>query len=100
MVRWVWLGLGVLMLCFANDAKAQLATLREHARQMDSGKLAFGAQLTSFFGKVDGTGYSLVQPSPFATMRAGEAVFEALVPFAYLHESNDPGSDHNLIAAG
>jgi hypothetical protein len=87
-------------LCFANDAEAQLATLREHARQMDSGKLALGAELTTFFGNVDATGYSLVQPSPFVALRFREAVLEALAPFAYLHESNDPGSDHNLLTAG
>jgi hypothetical protein len=92
-VKWT-LFAACLVLC-SSTARAELSTLREHARQTDPGKLVLGGETSTFFGHVDDAGYSLVQPTALAFIRAGEAVFEGAVPFYYLHENNDPGADHD-----
>jgi hypothetical protein len=94
-VKWTPFVVGLLL--FTSRASAELSTLREHARQMDSKKLALGGEMSTFFGHVDDAGYALVQPSALAFARLGEAVLELFMPFTYVHENNDPGSDHNLF---
>jgi hypothetical protein len=86
-------------LCSAS-AYAQLLPMREHLRQMDSGRLALSADLNTFFGYTRGAGYSLVQPSVLAGVRFREVVLEGAFPFAYYHENNDPGDDHDQVSLG
>ncbi len=74
--------------------------MREHVREMDSGRVALGADLNTFFGNTRGAGYSFVQPSVLAAVRYREAVLEAALPFAYFHENNDPGGDHDQLSLG
>jgi hypothetical protein len=88
------------LVCVPLAARAELSTMREHARQMDSGKVSVGGEMTSFFGDVDNAGYTLVQPTLFASARFREAVFEALAPFTYVHERPDEGASHNLFGVG
>ena len=98
---WVkWTVFAACLLLFTCDARAELSTLREHARQMDSKKLALGGEMSTFFGHVDDAGYALVQPSALAFARLGEAVFELFMPFTYVHENNNPGADHNTFGLG
>jgi hypothetical protein len=84
----------------ATPASAQLGMMREHARQMDSGKLALGADLNSFFGHAQGAGYTFLQPTVLAAVRIQELVIEGAFPFAYFHENNDPGGDRDQFALG
>jgi hypothetical protein len=90
----------VIAPCFRGTARAQLLPMREHLRQMDSGRLALSADLNSYFGYTRGAGYSLVQPSVLAGVRFREVVIEGAFPFAYYHENNDPGSDHDQVSLG
>jgi len=90
----------VIAPCFGGTARAQLLPLREHLRQMDSGRLALSADLNTFFGHTRGAGYSLVQPSVLAGVRYRELVVEGAFPFAYFHENNDPGSDRDQVSLG
>jgi hypothetical protein len=90
----------VIAPCLHGTAHAQLLPMREHLRQMDSGRLALSADLNMFFGDTQGAGYSLVQPSVLAGVRFREVVLEGALPFAYFHENNDPGSDHDQFSVG
>lgn len=90
----------VAWLCLPLAAEAQLTGMREHARQMDTGRFGLTTELNTFFGETAGAGYALVQPTALATFRLYEAVFEAALPFAYYHENQNPGSDHNQFALG
>jgi hypothetical protein len=106
------LGLAFLLLLLVPaSADAQLLTLREHVRQMDSFRFALGADLNMFFGKLETpppspydpagrAGYTFFQPTVTAAFRLYEAVFEAAFPFAYYHENNDPGADHDELTLG
>jgi hypothetical protein len=87
-------------MCFCSAAAAQLLPMREHVREMDSGRAALSADLNMFFGNTRGAGYSLVQPSVLAAVRYRELVIEGAMPFAYLHENNDPGGDHDQFSLG
>jgi hypothetical protein len=90
----------VIASCLCHTAHAQLLPMREHLRQMDSGRLALSADLNTFFGYTRDAGYSLVQPSVLAGVRFREVVLEGAFPFAYYHENNDPGADHDQVAMG
>jgi hypothetical protein len=85
---------------FCSSARAQLLPLREHVREMDSGRLALSADLNTYFGNTRGAGYSFVQPSVLGAFRFREAVIEAAVPFGYYHENNQPGADHDELSMG
>jgi hypothetical protein len=87
------------MLC-AVRVRADLTNAREHARQMDSGNLALGAELTTYFGRVEGSKYTLLQPTALAFMRVREVVFEAAAPFTYVHENASSVADSNLFGVG
>jgi hypothetical protein len=95
-----YLALAFVLCCFASSAQAQLTTLREHARQMDTARVGISSDLNTFFGNVESAGYAFFQPSVGASFRLYEVVFEAALPFAYFHENNDPGADHNQFAVG
>jgi len=73
---------------------------REHERQMDSGRIALGFDLNTFFGNTHDAGYSFLQPTVMASFRFRELVIESALPFAYFHENNDPGEDHNQVSLG
>lgn len=90
----------VIAPCFVRTARAQLLPMREHLRQMDSDRLALSADLNTFFGYTRGAGYSLVQPTVLAGFRIQEVVLEGAFPFAYYHENNDPGADHDQVSLG
>lgn len=97
-MRFVVLLLFVLL--YATPCRAELFMLREHARQMDSGKVALALDTTSFFGRVAAPRYALIAPTLGASLRVSEVVLEAALPFAYLHERNEPGDDKNNMALG
>jgi hypothetical protein len=90
----------LLMLLFATQGRAELLMLREHARQMDSGKVAIALDATSFFGRVAAPRYALIAPTLGASLRLSEVVLEAALPFAYVHERNEPGDDKNNMTLG
>jgi hypothetical protein len=92
--------LSILCAWPSSRAQAQLTTLREHVRQMDSFKLAVGGDVNTFFGPVKNSGYAFVQPTMLASFRIYEAVLETALPFAYFHEADRPGADHNQFALG
>lgn len=81
-------------------ARAQLILQREHDREMDSGRVGLGIDLNSFFGYRHDAGYSFVTPTVLASFRFRELVVETAMPFAYVHENNDPGNDRDLFALG
>ena len=84
----------------AGSARAQLLMQREHDRQMDSGRIGLGFDLNTFFGYRHDAGYSFVTPTPLVSLRIRELVIESALPFAYVHENNDPGEDQDLVALG
>jgi hypothetical protein len=92
------------LLCVVSSAAgpvhAQLLMQREHDRQMDSGRIGLGLDLNTFFGYRHDAGYSFVTPTPLASFRFRELVVEAAMPFAYVHQNNSPGADHDLVALG
>jgi len=88
------------MLSIASSARAQLTLLREHERLMDSTRLAVGIDSNMFFGNAHGSGYAFVQPTALAAFRYREVVLEGAMPFAYFHQNNNPGADHNRFSAG
>lgn len=100
MGRWLFVVVSVCALWWARPAQAQLTLLREHTREMDSGRLGVGLDAQLFFGYRKGAGYSLVQPTALASFRFREVTFEAAVPFGYFHENNDPGRDRDRFALG
>ncbi len=67
---------------------------------MDSKKFGVSGDLNTFFGQTNGSGYAFFQPTLAASFRFYEAVFEAALPFAYFHENNEPGADHDQFALG
>ena len=95
-----WTVFAACLVLWTSHARAELSTLREHARQTDPGRFVLGGETSTFFGHVEDAGYTLVQPTVLAFVRAGEAVFEAAAPFTYVHENNDPGADHNQFGVG
>ncbi len=90
----------MIHLCMPVLAKAQLTFMREHARQMDTGHFGITGELNTFFGHTSDAGYTFFQPTVLATYRLYEAVFEAALPFAYYHENQSPGADHDQFALG
>ena len=74
--------------------------MREHEREMDSGRIGIGLDTQMFFGYRKDAGYSFVQPTLMASFRFREAVFEAAMPFGYYHQNNDPGADHDQFGLG
>jgi hypothetical protein len=99
-VKWTFVVACACVWLFASRGGAQLATLREHTRQMDSGNFALSLDVSSFFGSLEGARHSFVQPTALASLRAGEAVFEAAVPFAYLHQRPADGPRQNRFSSG
>lgn len=97
-MKWWWFSFALWLLPVSS--KAQLVSLREHARQLDSGKFSPGVDFAMFFGERESSGYTFVAPTGLATLRLGEAVFELAGPFAYYHQHNDPGEDHDRLAIG
>lgn len=97
----------LLLLCSAlfalfatGPARAQLSNAREYERMLDSGRVAVTSDVNMFFGPALEAGYSFVQPTLVAAARYQEVVFEAALPFAYLHEDNDPGKDRDRFLLG
>ena len=74
--------------------------MREHERQLDSGRVALGVDINTFFGNAHDAGYSFVQPSILGSFRFRELVVEGALPFAYSHENNQPGKDNDQLAMG
>jgi len=96
-VRFVFLLLALLV---AAPVHAQLVTAREYERMLDSGRVALTTDVNTFFGKALESGYTFLQPTAILAARYREAVFEAALPFAYFHENNEPGRDHDRFALG
>jgi hypothetical protein len=101
---WLSVALTLSLFLAASSARAQLLMQREHDRQMDSGRIGLGVDLNTFFGyryslRHD-AGYSFIAPTALASFRFRELVIEAAMPFAYVHENNDPGADNDLVALG
>ncbi len=90
----------LLVLLDPMPARAELFMLREHARQMDSGKVALAIDTSSFFGDLGEPRYALNAPTVGASLRISEVVIEAALPFAYLHQRNEPGDDKNNMVLG
>lgn len=67
---------------------------------MDTGKFGLSTDLNTFMGEHRGSGYVFFQPTLAASFRIYEVVLETALPFAYFHENNDPGGDHNQFALG
>lgn len=95
------LALAALVLPRSAAAQSALTPWREHVReQIDSERAGVGLDVNTFFGKAKGAGYTLLQPTITAAARYREAVLEAALPFAYVHESNQPGADNDRFALG
>jgi len=92
--------LTLLVWLFAVPCEAELFPLREHVRQIDSWKVGVALDSSSFFGRVDGARYALVAPTLGASLRIGEAVLEAALPFVYVRERSDEAGTLNNIALG
>ncbi|MDB4991539.1 MAG: hypothetical protein JWN04_6717 [Myxococcaceae bacterium] len=92
-----WLG---LVLLAAAPAQAQYVAQREYERMLDHGQAAVTTDVNTFFGKVSGARDSLVQPTVMAAARYREAVFEAALPFGYLHQNNSMAKDQNRMVVG
>jgi hypothetical protein len=75
-------------------------TAREYERMLDSGRAALTTDVNMFFGRALGAGYTFVQPTPVLAGRYRELVMEAALPFAFLHENNDPGRDRSKVVLG
>jgi len=90
---------GALLLGQA-PARAQYVTMREYERMLDHGRGALTADLNSFFGPVGASRYSFLQPTVMGAFRYREAVFEAALPFAYVHENNPSTKDQDLVVVG
>jgi hypothetical protein len=97
----------VFLLTFAGafllgraPARAQYVTMREYERMLDHGSGALTADLNSFFGPVGASRYSFLQPTVMGAYRYREAVFEAALPFAYVHENNPSAKDQDLVVVG
>lgn len=90
----------LLLLCLAAPAQAQLVTAREYERMLDSGRVALTTDVNTFFGRALAAGYTFVQPTPVLAGRYRELVLEAALPFAYLHENNNPGRDRDKLLLG
>jgi hypothetical protein len=99
-VKWIVAVACAGLWLFATGVEAQLATLREHTRQMDSGHVALSLDVNSFFGTVEGAHYSFMQPTALASLRAREAVLEAALPFAYFHQRPSEGPSQDRFSAG
>lgn len=81
-------------------AQAPLTTLREQERQIDSERAALGIDLSTFFGKAKGAGYTLLQPTLMGAARYAEGVLEVALPLAYVHEDRADAEDGNRVALG
>jgi hypothetical protein len=99
-VRGLFAVLVSIVVLSAGSAHAQLLMQREHDRQMDSGRIGLGIDLNTFFGYRHNAGYSFVAPTPLLSFRFRELVLEGALPFAYVHENNEPGADRDLVALG
>jgi hypothetical protein len=91
---------GCLVVVHPHAARAQLVTMREYERQLDSERIALGTDVNMFFGRANDAGYTFVQPTILLAARYKEVVLETAVPFGYFHENNDPGSDYDQFAIG
>lgn len=87
-------------LASASPVSAQLLTMREYERMLDSGRVAVTGDLNTFIGSAGAANYVYLQPTALAAARYREVVFEAALPFAYLREKNSPGDDFNRFALG
>jgi hypothetical protein len=83
-----------------GHAQAQLGEMREHARQIDSGEVALGLDVSSFFGKRGAPRYAFLSPTVGASVRLSEIVIEGLLPTAYVREQNDPGDTFDNVVLG
>ncbi len=94
----------VLVLLFASaalsraPASAQLTTVRESERMLDSGRVLLTGDLNTFVGRAEHARYVFLQPTALAALRIREAVLEAALPFAYFHEHAE--TDHDRVALG
>lgn len=100
-MRFVFLLLTLLfVLPVASSAGAQLMTAREHERMVDSGRMSLTGDVNTFFGRAAEAGYTFVQPTLVAGVRYREAVLEGALPFAFVHENNEPGKDYRRLMLG
>jgi len=90
---------GALLLGRA-PADAQYVTMREYERMLDHKVGALTADLNSFFGRVGESRYSFLQPTVMGAFRFREVVFEAALPFAYMHENNPSGPSQDRVVVG
>ena len=74
--------------------------MREYERMLDHGKVALTTDVNSFFGKLGDARYSFIQPTALVAARYKEAVFEAALPFAYMHQNNTMAKDQNRVLVG
>jgi hypothetical protein len=85
-------------------ASAQYVTMREYERMLDHGRAALTADVNSFFGRVRDQAreprYAFLQPTVMAAARYREAVFEAALPFAYVHENNPHADNKDRLVVG
>jgi hypothetical protein len=94
----------VVLLLGRAPADAQYVTMREYERMLDHGRGALTTDVNSFFGRVrEGSREarsSFLQPTVMAAARYREAVFEAALPFAYVHENNPKADNKDLVVVG
>lgn len=92
--------LAVFLSLHPHAARAQLLTMREYERQLDSEHAALGLDLNMFFGRAADAGYSFVQPTILAAARYEKVVFEGALPWGYFHENHESDPDHDQFAIG
>jgi hypothetical protein len=84
------------LLLLSGTARAQLQTMREHVRNMDSGRFGIGVDSSVLVHRTDAAHDVLVAPTFDLSYRLGEAVFEAALPVAYLKRTENEQSLQKL----
>jgi hypothetical protein len=74
--------------------------MREHEREMDTGRFGLGIGRADVLRLPPGCGLQLRAAHGHGSYRFREVVFEAAMPFGYFHENNAPGADHDRFGLG